>query len=205
MKAAALTALAFCAALAACMRPAADAADATANAKPEPAAADAPMAPSAAPAIEPAAYEFYLLPRDGKAVKDPRIVSTQEHPCGPIDLVRVSSIPMNDPVFVPYFVVEFDGNGKEIAKWGVPSDVRVTALEGDRLKFETDTASFWVTPDGVLEKSEAAPNGKSITTTETMFDCPALPTFADSGAEQCFRVKDGGGAERRIAKESVCS
>ena len=167
-----------------------------------------PATTASAPATTPEPgpeYEFYLLPREGAAPGDPRIVSTQEHPCGAIDLVRVPSIPMNDPVFVPQFVVEFDAAGNETGKWGIPNEAEVTALDGQRLQFQVDAGRFWVTPDGALEKLADAGKANDVRTQEGMFDCPALPTFANSGAEQCFRVSDAAGSERRIAMEGVCS
>lgn len=196
-----------CLALAACSRNGGDTAPAStaqdsATTSAAPAATAAPTATDA-PAAQ---YEFYLLTRKGEPVEDPRIVSTQQdHPCGPIDLVRVPAIPMDDPVFVPAFVVEFDAGGKETGKWGVPSEAEVTALDGQRLQFQVDNDRFWVTPDGSLERVGDAARAQDVRTSEGMFECPELPTFSASGAEQCFRVHDAGGRQRLIAMEGVCS
>ncbi len=197
-------ALATCIALSGCARPAADAAPVTTSpATDAPAGAARPATDTAAAA---ATYDFLLLPRGGKPVQDPRVVETiADHPCGPIGLVRVASIPLDDPVFMPAFVVEFDAAGKELGKWGIPSEAEVNALDGSRLQFETDAGSFWVSPDGALEKTEAVPDAATFRTAENMFDCPALPTFAEPGALQCFRVRDAAGAERRIAMEGSCN
>lgn len=177
-----------------------------------PATPEAAQAREAVPADIPPAtaapeYEFYLLTREGKAVEDPRIVSTmEEHPCGPIDLVRVSSIPMDDPVFMPQYVVEFDAAGKEVNKWGVANEAKVIALHGQRLQFQVDDADrFWVTTDGALEKVADNSREDDIRTMDNMVDCPKLPTFAKSGAEQCFRVMDQDAKVRLIAVEPVCS
>lgn len=152
------------------------------------------------------AYEFYLLTRKGEPVDDPRIVSTmEEHPCGPVDLVRVSSIPMNDPVFVPQYVVEFEPGGKEIAKWGIPNEADVVALDGQRLQFQVDADRFSVATDGSLQKLADSGPAKDFRTKEAMFECPALPTFPESGAAQCFRVQDAAGKQRLVALEGVCS
>ena len=202
-----LTLLAIaCVALAGCNRSSGDAVPAA----PEPAAV--PAAPPAAAAAQATAhapapqYDFYLLPRKGEPVEDPRIVSTQQdHPCGPIDLVRVAAIPLDDPVFMPAFVVEFDGAGNEIGKWGIPSEAEVVALDGQRLQFQVETGRFWVSPDGSLQKLDGATHAADLRRSEGMFECPKLPTFAASGAEQCFRVKDAVGRERLIAMEGVCS
>lgn len=199
--------IATCLALSACARtgteptavePAKEGAQAQAAAPaPTPEPATAPTLPQ---------YDFYLLTRKGEPVKDPRIVSTQQaHPCGPIDLVRVSSIPMDDPVFMPSFVVEFDAGGMEIGKWGVPSEAEVTALDGQRLQFQVESGRYWVTTGGELQKLDDPARADDIRTSEGMFDCPKLPTFAESGAEQCFKVNDAAGKERRIAMEGVCS
>lgn len=191
-------------ALAACTRNAPEPAAPAAHSGPA-ATAPAPAQPPAA-AAEPTQYEFYLLTRRGEPVTDPRIVSTlQDHPCGPIDLVRVPSIPMDDPVFMPAFVVEFDAQGQETGKWGVPSEAEVTALDGQRLQFQVESGRFWVTPDGSLQRVDGTAPAPDIRTSEGMFECPTLPTFSASGAEQCFKVKDAAGAERRIAMEGVCS
>ena len=207
----AAAALCACLALAACAREEAGPADA---APPPPAAVAPPAAPpppaTASPADAPAApsteYDFLLLTRKGEPVVDPRIVSTDsEHPCGPIDTVRVAAMPMDDAVFAPAYVVEFDAQGREIGKWGIPVEAEVVGLDGRRLQFQAPAGRFWVAPDGTLEKIADAAPATDVRTTEGMFDCPALPTFTPSGAEQCFRVKDVGGAERRIAMEGVCS
>lgn len=151
-------------------------------------------------------YEFPLLTRKAEPVSDPRIVSTdQEHPCGPLDTVRVSAIPMDDPVFMPAYVVELDAQGKELGKWGIPVEAEVIGLDGRRLQFQAGTDRFWVDPQGALEKVAGSTPGEDLRTSEGMFDCPALPTFAESDAAQCFRVKDAAGAERRIAMEGTCS
>lgn len=203
-----ITLITACLALSACagsgtepaaVEPANAAAQAQSDA-PEPVQASGPAAAPALPQ-----YDFYLLTRKGEPVKDPRIVSTSEHPCGPIDLVRVPSIPMDDPVFKPSFVVEFDAAGKEIGKWGIPNEAEVTALDAQRLQFQVETGRFWVTAGGELEKLDDPARAEDLRTSEGMFHCPKLPTFAESGAEQCFKVKDAAGQERRIAMEGVCS
>lgn len=164
-------------------------------------AASAPPPPAAA-----TQYEFYLLTRKGQPVEDPRIVSTQQdHPCGPIDLVRVPAIPMNDAVFMPSFVVEFDAAGKETGKWGIPNEAEVTEVDGQRLQFQVESGRFWVDRNGALEKLADTVSAADIRTSEGMFDCPDLPTFSASEAEQCFRVRDAAGQERMIAMEGVCS
>ncbi len=199
-------------ALTACSRPAADEAtvaptDAGAEALPAQADGAAPPATPSAPSdATRAEYEFALLTRRGEAVSDPRIVSTdQDHPCGPLDTVRVASIPMDDPVFMPAYVVEFDDQGRELAKWGIPVEAEVVGLDGQRLQFESRAGRFWVTPQGALEKVDASAPAQDLRTSEGMFECPKLPTFAESGAEQCFRVADAAGATRRIAMEGSCS
>lgn len=162
--------------------------------------------PASASSTDAAEYDFALLTRAGAAVDDPRIVSTdRDHPCGPRDTVRVAAIPMDDPVFMPAYVVEFHDAGKELAKWGIPVEAEVVGLDGQRLQFQAPAGRFWVTPQGGLEKAGESAPARDLRTSESMFDCPNLPTFAESGAEQCFRVEDATGTGRRIALEGACS
>lgn len=192
--------------LAACGKPAADATHSSAQPQPGVQPQAAPAAP-ATPAAEAAPrYDFPLLARPGAPTDDPRIVSTdQDHPCGPVDTVRVAAMPVDDSVFRPLPVVEFDAAGKELQAWGIPNDAEVVALDGARLQFQAEAGRFWVDTRGTLEKVDATPPATDLRTQDGMFDCPALPTFKDSGAEQCFRVNDAAGTQRRIAMEGNCS
>lgn len=188
--------------LVACSRPPTDVAPVAA---PAPAAAPTVLPARASPAPA-AGYDFPLLARPGAPAGDPRIVSTdRDHPCGPIDTVRVASMPIDDPVFEPQWVVEFDAAGKELGKWGIANEALVVGVDADRLQFRSDAGTFWVDPRGALEKVADSAASKDLRTQDGMFDCPALPTFKASGAEQCFRVRDKAGVERRIALEGNCT
>lgn len=204
-----IPAMTLCLVLAACKAgapsdTAAPAATPAPAANTEPAAQPAP-APAAAPAAKPV-YQFSFAAKSEES-KDPRIVDWGEDGCGRYPIVKVDSIPLSDPWLLPDSVVEFDAKGQELTRWGKPMGSDLIGLDGQRLQFRVDDkwqrGAFATDASGAVEPitSQAA----SLYDTAKMVDCPKLPSFAQSDAEQCFVIKDASGAERRLAWEGPCT
>lgn len=178
----------------------------TEQSAPTPARA-APATPAAQ--VSPAkVFEFTFGFRNGTQAEDPRIVRTEDSPCGDLPVARVGAIPMNDKVLVADPVVEFDAAGKEIAHWGKPNGAEVIALDGGRLQFLANGKVYWTDPAGRIHETGAAPAlaNSEFLRGDSMFPCPALPTFPSAeGSQQCFRVRDAAGKQRQIALEGICS
>lgn len=161
------------------------------------------------PAAEPAAVTetFSFMTQTDDVPADPRILRTVDGPCGPVVDARVATMPLNDPVLLADLVVEFQPDGTELQHWRKPSDVEMVGLDGPQLLFAAGDAMYWTTADGrfgsvVADDPRINPEllGESM-----MFECPALPSFAESGYAQCFRMTDAAGVQRLIAMEGVCS
>jgi len=175
-----------------------------------PPAISAPSSVLATPAAEAAAsfeFAFSSTNADGKEGDDPRILRWDDGPCGGSPVVRVSRMPLNDPALVPDYVVEFDDSGKELKRWGKPYEAEVLGLDGDLLKFRVNSEpprAFWTDLQGRL--GTIAGDATTIPQLDTpTFDCPILPTFADSGYAFCSIVTDTTGRPRRLAWEGPCT
>ncbi len=161
-------------------------------------------APVQAPAPAPApTYEFAFTFQGAEGSTDPRILRYEGGPCGDSPVAKVATIPLDDPVLLPDFVVEFDAAGKEIKRWGKPYEAEVIGLDGDRLQFRTsDDRAFWTDTTGAIGTLASAP---TAALDAPLIDCPTLPTFAESEYEQCYDIGGTGGPRRTLAWEGVCS
>lgn len=177
-----------------------------------------PTAPPAAPLVEPspaagteptASFEFSFTSTNpgGKEGEDPRILRWEDGPCGVTPVARVSQIPLNDPALLPDYVVEFDDSGKEIKRWGKPYEAEVVGLEGDLLRFRTYSGrphAFWTDLQGRIG-TIAGDAAKIPDLDAPTFDCPTLPTFADSDYTYCSKVTDTTGRVRKLAWDAPCT
>ncbi|WP_394541284.1 hypothetical protein PRJ39_12970 [Lysobacter enzymogenes] len=205
--------LCACLLLAACgQREAAQTAAPAAAPSPAPAApavsaTTAAPAPIAAAATATPPYRFAFAAKHDKRSKDPRVVDWGEDGCGSYPVAEVESIPLHDAWLLPDWVVEFDDQGREIARWGRPMAAELVALDGPRLRFRVDghgqKGEFATDADGALQPLSAS--GGSLYANARQIECPRLPTFAESDYAQCFVVKDAAGAERRLAWEAPCT
>ncbi len=166
--------------------------------------------PSPVASAEPAAsYEFAFTSThpDGKEGDDPRILRWEDGPCGGTPIARVSRMPLSDPALLPDDVVEFDDNGKELKRWGKPYEAEVVGLEGDLLRFRTNSdrpRAFWTDLQGRIG-TIAGDAAKIPDLDAPTFDCPTLPTFADSDYTYCSQVTDTAGRARKLAWEAPCT
>lgn len=175
-----------------------------------------PAAPAPAPEPSPAAsgeqaatfeFAFTSTHPDGKEGDDPRILRWEDGPCGGTPIARVSRIPLNDPALLPDDVVEFDDSGKELKRWGKPYEAEVVGLEGDVLKFRTNSdppRPFWTDLQGRIGII-AGDAAKIPDLDAPTFDCPTLPTFTDSDYTFCSKVTDTAGRIRKLAWEAPCT
>lgn len=194
----------------ACTKKPADDAAATPPAQAtNPAAQTAPAPKPSATAAE--TYEFAFTGIDDKAEKDPRVVKWEDGPCGATPVARVDRIPLQDSALQPDYVVEYDGAGKEIRRWGKPYEARVLGIDGDRLMFRVGydaPQDYWTDTTGAIGRIEgdaAKPAAKTLDETATTLECPALPTFSKSDYEQCYDVADRAGGKHRMSWEAACT
>lgn len=174
--------------------------------EPAPPKVESAPAATARPAPD-AAHVFTFMTRSEDVPADPRILRTQDSPCGPLVQARVADMPLNDPVLLADLVVEFTSGGSELQRWGKPNEAELVGLDGERLLFAAGAERYWTTPDGDIGRLGAINSGEGtdILTQQAMFACPALPGFGDSDSVQCFRIGDAAGQTRLIALEGVCS
>jgi hypothetical protein len=167
-------------------------------------------APSPTANAEPAAtfeFAFTSTHPDGKEGDDPRILRWEDGPCGGTPIARVSRMPLNDAALLPDDVVEFDDSGKELKRWGKPYEAEVVGLEGDLLRFRTNSdrpRAFWTDLQGRIG-TIAGDAAKIPDLDAPTFDCPTLPTFADSDYTYCSKVTDTAGRARKLAWEAPCT
>jgi hypothetical protein len=175
-----------------------------------PPAISAPSSVPATPAAEAAAsfeFAFSSTNAEGKEGDDPRILRWEDGPCGGSPVVRVSRMPLNDASLVPDYVVEFDDTGKELKRWGKPYEAEVLGIEGDLLKFRVrgePPRAFWTDLQGHI--GTIAGDATTIPELDTpTFECPTLPTFANSSYAYCSIVTDVASRPRKLAWEGPCT
>lgn len=166
--------------------------------------------PEPVASAEPAAsfeFAFTSTHPEGKEGDDPRILRWEDGPCGGTPIARVSQMPLSDPALLPDDVVEFDDSGKELKRWGKPYEAEVVGLEGDLLRFRTNSdrpRAFWTDLQGRI--GTIAGDAANIPDLDApTFDCPTLPTFADSDYTYCSKVTDTAGRIRKLAWEAPCT
>lgn len=203
--------LSLCALLGACSAEAPATAAATAQAAPVAPAQDAAMPASATPAAAATSHRFAFNERSATpGASGVEIVGAEPTPCGPVLIARVDRIPLDDPRVAPDRVVEFDAAGQQVRSWGVPYEAVVTAVDGERVQFRTDTGTYWTDAAGTVEQADAngidpgAPRPPTLVDAGAAVECPS--TVAAKYADmQCAAVRDVAGQERRLAVETVCS
>ncbi|MEQ1512769.1 MAG: hypothetical protein ABL934_08840 [Lysobacteraceae bacterium] len=164
-------------------------------------------APTAAETTASFEFAFSSTNADGKEGDDPRILRWNDGPCGGSPVVRVSRMPLNDSALLPDYVVEYDDNGKELKRWGKPYEAEVLGIDGDLLKFRVHgepPRAFWTDLQGrigtIAGDAAAIPELDAPT-----FECPKLPTFANSDYTFCSIVSDAAGRPRKLAWEGPCT
>jgi len=155
------------------------------------------------PADDAVAYELRFWP--GKGVeKDPRYVSTEDHPCGKVVVARVRALPLVGQVsaLLPERVIELGSNGNVIRRWPVPVDASPIGLSGPNLLVESGTLRFWVTSQGTItayKRALALPEPEPVS-------CSPSREFGDSVYVQCRKYRDvSSGKYRILSFEGVCS
>lgn len=157
-------------------------------------------------------FEFGFTAKPEVSAKDARVVRMEEDgPCGGGPVLRVNSIPLNDPMVEPDFVVEFDKDDKEIRRWGVPYGSQIAGMEGDRLIFQSHYSDdgggrlLWTDSHGLLGQM-IYPVDSSWRGLSANIQCPALPAFEHSHYVGCHAFSDlKSGAERHLAWEDPCT
>lgn len=181
-------------------------------APPTPASAEPPATtvptPTAttSPAMPAQSFEFVFSSQSADEAKDPRILGWEDSPCGMGPRARVERMPIDDPVLLPDWVVEFDETGKERRRWGMPYEAAVLGLDGNLLRFRVHgyAHAFWTDPQGRIGTlaggADALPELQAPT-----IDCPSLPTFTESSYLYCSLVTDTTQRQRRLAWEGPCT
>jgi hypothetical protein len=170
---------------------------------PAPAAQPTTTTESAAPART---FDFVFSSQSADEAKDPRILAWEDSPCGMGPRARIERMPIDDPVLLPDWVVEFDESGKERRRWGTPYEAEVLGLDGDLLRFRVHghAQAYWTDPQGRIGTlaggADALPELQAPT-----IDCPALPTFPESAYLYCSLVTDTTQRQRRLAWEGPCT
>jgi hypothetical protein len=158
---------------------------------------------SGSSAEDPTVYELRFWP--GKGVeKDPRYVSTVDHPCGKIVVARVRALPPVQLVSTlrPERVIEVGLSGRVIRRWPIPVDASPIALRGTSLRVESGTLKLWVTPQGAITPYKGV---LSLPEPEPA-SCSPRREFGDSAYVQCRRFRDVSSGEYRILSfEGMCT
>jgi hypothetical protein len=202
--------------LAACER---EDATATTTAPTPPANAPAPLQPASSDppataatiatttsATPTATFEFVFSSQSTEEAKDPRIQSWEDSPCGMGPRAKVDHMPIDDPVLLPDWVVEFDATGRERKRWGKPYEAEIIGLEGNLLKFRVHghAQAYWTDPEGRI--GTLAGDTQAFPELQTApLDCPTLPTFETSAYLFCWTVVDEAQRKRTLAWEGPCT
>lgn len=139
-----------------------------------------------------------------RAVKDPRYLSMEDHPCGKVAIARVSALPgySVNGALVPELAVEVDANGKVVRRWPMPVNSYPLALHGGRLLLATGSLKFWVDSRGAITRyteTEPLPEPKLV-------PCKRTSTFGNSAYVECRAVRDlSSGRDRIIQFEAPCT
>jgi len=148
-------------------------------------------------------YELQFWP--GKGVeKEPRYVSTVDHPCGKVVVARVRALPPVGSVSAlrTERVVETDSTGKVVRRWPMPVDASPIGLRGASLLVDTGLLKFWITPSGAITPYK---NSRSLPEPE-LASCSPTREFGDSAYVQCRRYRDAASGKSRILSfEGPCS
>lgn len=164
-----------------------------------------PVLPSTATPLEPlrTPMELPFWLEDGKTAKDdPRIVSTDGHPCGGVAYLKVTSLPESNDVVRTDAIVEFDQSGHELTVWRTPTDFVVDQIRDNLIGVSNNHDQYlWIDPHGQLYRRPQMPSQELES-----IDCPSLERFHDSKYLRCLRIKDSGTSRNRfIAWQGVCT
>jgi hypothetical protein len=154
----------------------------------------------AKPLAAPIEVWFWLNP-DASASSDPRIVWTDEHPCGAAAGMRVTSIPDDTQLIQADVVSEFNDRGDETGTWRVPIDFEVEEVRGNLIGISNNAGlNLWIDRSGrIFRRVPSASPQDSVA-------CPVLERYRGSGYLQCFSTPDAGsGHKRLIAWQGICT
>jgi len=150
----------------------------------------------------------------GKGAKtDKRVLIIKPHCCcsGDIAIARLSCLPLpgeKDPL-EPELVLELDESGGVLQRWPLPVDMRILAIDGDRILVpmaprsgSKSTMAIFISSQGEVLKT-AVPNGL---TEPLIYKCPNLPDFGGSAYVRCWMFRDiSSGKIRRLAYQGPCT
>ena len=148
-------------------------------------------------------YEFRFWPPDTSS-SDPRVISIEDGPCGPVATARVNRMPEHsskEPL-APERVVELGPNGQVVNQWRIPVDAQVIGVSRSRLIFDFNGSAFSVATDGSIAKERK----RSGSTASPVPSCNTTPYFGESAYAACWRHQDAAtGKSRLLAYEGVCT
>jgi hypothetical protein len=148
-------------------------------------------------------YEFRFWPPDS-SFSDPRVVTMDDGPCGPVATARVNRMPelsSTEPL-EPERVVELGRKGQVVNRWRIPVDAQVIGVSGSRLIFEFNRSAFSVGTDGSIAKEKK----QSASAASPVPSCKTAPYFGESAYAACWRHQDAAtGKSRLLVYEGVCT
>ena len=146
---------------------------------------------------------------------DSTVDSTQyplnDAPCGIVASALLTQLPLVTHPLSVELAVEVDSTGRELRRWPLPLDARISGVSGDLLfvpyRLWTGTESR-IVGDLVLRASGAFHLVPAIPTEPSpeQVDCPPLKVFAGSAYTTCERFMDRKTKKRRlIAYQLPCT
>jgi hypothetical protein len=153
----------------------------------------------------PAGWVLTFWLADG-AAPGPDVLSVAEHHAcaGKVARARVLRMPSVDGSgpLVPELVVEIDARDAVVARWAMPVDAWVAAVDGDSILVSaTSSEVLAISLDGSIRAGESATPPPS-----TIRPCPRLAEFADSAYVRCSTFEDvHTHAPRHLAYQGPCT
>lgn len=149
-----------------------------------------------------AEYEFHFWP--GPKRNDPRIVATEDGPCGEVRVARVESMPKysKNASLIPERVFELDAQFRIVRAWQIPVNSFPEALEENVLHFSFAGSAYSVTTSGSIAKFRRPLRQKE----PTAITCKLPKPFSDSDYAGCWLFEDAKTRRLRVlAFEGLCT
>ena len=150
----------------------------------------------------------------GKDAKtDKRVLKIMPHCCcsGDIAIARLSRLPLpgeKNPL-EPELALELNESGEVLRRWPLPVDMRILAVDGDRILVpiaprtgSNTTMAIFISSQGEVFKTDMPNNF----TEPVIYKCPSLTDFGKSAYVRCWIFRDlSSGKIRRLAFQGPCT
>lgn len=149
-------------------------------------------------------FEFEFWPPD-EELKDVRVMSFHEGPCGTVAKAKVSTMPQYSKAepLAPERVFEVGVNGESISLWHIPVNAIVVGIAQSRVAFAYGGKTYSVGTDNSISQEDELPNLGELEVKPT---CEPSRFFGESAYSQCWIFRDRLSQKRRtLVYETPCT